>query len=144
MTPKEAWKIADDNLYDPQNGPLHEAILLLDKHFNEMPTIVVLCGSCKFKEHFIRQNFLETMKGNIVLSIGFFSHKEQETFEPTPEEKQMLDRLYFRKIDLAHEAVILNVGGYVGQSTRNEVNYAKSQNKVIRWLEPDRIPEDLR
>jgi len=49
--------------------------------------------------------------------------------------KAKLDELHLRKIDLADEVLILNVDGYIGESTRNELNYAKSKGKKIRFLE---------
>ncbi len=99
------------------------------------PTIVCLCGSTKFKSTFIQANFLETMRGNIVLSVGWFSHADKDIYAPTEKEKTELDELHFRKIDLADEVLILNLGGYIGESTRNELEYAKRQGKIIRFLE---------
>jgi hypothetical protein len=48
----------------------------------------------------------------------------------------MLDELHKRKIDLADEVFIINKGGYIGESTRSEIEYAKAHNKVITYLEP--------
>ena len=50
----------------------------------------------------------------------------------------MLDELHKRKIDLADEILVLNVGGYIGESTRSEIEYAKAHNKTIRYLEGDK------
>jgi hypothetical protein len=50
--------------------------------------------------------------------------------------KKMLDELHLRKIDLADEVLVLNVGNYIGQSTSREVEYAKKNSKTIRYLEP--------
>jgi cell division protein FtsB len=55
----------------------------------------------------------------------------------TPEDKQRLDELHKRKIDLADEVLILNVGGYIGESTKSELEYARANGKTIRFLEPD-------
>lgn len=109
------------------------------------PIIVCLCGSTKFKEEFIEfiaANFRETMAGRIVLSVGWFSHTDGEIYTPTKEEKKMLDDLHLRKIDLADEVLIINLGGYIGESTRREWQYAKKKLKLIRWLDPDRVPEE--
>jgi hypothetical protein len=99
------------------------------------PTIVCLCGSTKFKQQFIEANFRETMAGKIVLSVGFFSHADEIIYTPTDEEKNMVDELHKRKIDLADEVLILNVNGYIGESTKNEIEYAKQLGKCIRFLE---------
>jgi hypothetical protein len=103
------------------------------------PTVVCLCGSTRFKEAFDEANYLETMAGRIVLSVGFFMHatgnKHGESVGATPNQKIALDELHKRKIDLADEVLVLNVGGYIGDSTRSEIKYAEEHNKPIRWLE---------
>lgn len=50
--------------------------------------------------------------------------------------KTLVDEVHKRKIDLADEVFVVNVGGYIGDSTRSEVAYAVAQGKPIRWLEP--------
>lgn len=105
------------------------------------PKIVCLCGSTRFKEAFVKANRDETLKGNIVLSVGMFGH--QEGIDMNGEVKKRLDQLHFRKIDLAHEVLVLNVGGYIGESTRNEINYSLSKHKPIRYLEPILTQTDM-
>jgi hypothetical protein len=104
-----------------------------------MPRIVCLCGSTKFYEEFCRTNYEETMKGNIVLSVGFFMHKAAKSHGDkigiTGEQKMKLDQLHLRKIDLADEVLVINVGGYVGESTRHEINHAVATGKPVRYLE---------
>src|SRR5690348_336144 len=83
------------------------------------PRIVCLCGSTKFYKQYMQANFDETMKGNIVLSVGFFMHSASEldwakrehgeTIGITAEEKVKLDELHKRKIDLADEILVINV-----------------------------------
>ena len=51
--------------------------------------------------------------------------------------KESLDELHLRKIDLADEVFILNVGGYIGDSTRSELDYARAQGKPVKFLEPE-------
>lgn len=97
------------------------------------PTIVCLCGSTRFKDVFVAVNASETMAEKIVLSVGWFSHADGVTL--TANEKARLDELHLRKIDLADEVLILNVGGYVGESTQREIAYAYFCNKDVRWLE---------
>ena len=105
------------------------------------PKIICLCGSTRFYKTFQKANYEETMKGNIVLSVGFFPHSAQqvhgENIGITPEQKIKLDELHKRKIDLADEILILNVNQYIGDSTRSEMEYALSLgNKVVSFLEP--------
>lgn len=106
-----------------------------DRGKNMKPKIVCLCGSTKFKDAFIKANFDETMSGKIVLSVGWFSHFDGDIYTPTKQEKEALDELHKRKIDLADEVFILNLGGYIGESTRSELEYAKRHGKSIRFLE---------
>jgi hypothetical protein len=97
------------------------------------PTIVCLCGSTRFREAYEKAQKEETLAGKIVLTVGLFGHAEALDMEgPT---KKMLDELHLRKIDLADEILVLNVGGYIGESTRNEITYARLASKKIRWLE---------
>lgn len=103
------------------------------------PKIVCLCGSTRFYREFVKQNYLETMKGNIVLSVGFYPHASTEIYGQelgcSAEQKTMLDELHKRKIDLADEVFVLNVGAYVGESTTSEITYAALRGKAIRYLE---------
>jgi hypothetical protein len=105
----------------------------------QRPTVVCLCGSTRFYDVFQRANYEETMAGKIVLSVGFYPHSTEqahgETIGITPEQKQVLDELHMRKIDLADEVLILNVGGYIGESTARELAYARFLGKVVRFLE---------
>lgn len=100
------------------------------------PKIICLCGSTKFKKEFIAINFQETMKGHIVLSVGWFSHADGDIYTPTLDEKIALDELHKRKIDLADEVFVINKNGYIGESTRSEISYAEIQGKIISYIEP--------
>ncbi len=107
---------------------------------NPRPTIVCLCGSTRFYNEFREVNLRETLKGNIVLSIGIDTKSDDEALKIyTPaglaQVKAMLDELHLRKIDLADEILVLNVGGYIGESTRAEIRYAEEHGKAIRYLE---------
>lgn len=99
------------------------------------PIIICLCGSTRFKQAFIGANFRETMKGKIVLSVGWFSHADKDIYKVTKEEKVALDELHKRKIDLADEVLFLNVGQYMGESTISEYHYAVEKEKTIYFLE---------
>lgn len=106
------------------------------------PTAVCLCGSTRFKQQFIDTNFELTMAGRIVLTVGWFGHADGLIYTPTAEEKIALDELHKRKIDLADEIMVINVGGYVGESTRSEIAYALKTGKPVRWLEPGDVATD--
>jgi hypothetical protein len=103
------------------------------------PRVVCLCGSTRFKEAFDEATYQETMVGRIILSVGFFmratGNRHGESIGATPDQKIALDELHKRKIDLADEVLVLNVGGYIGQSTRSEIDYAVKHGKPVRYLE---------
>lgn len=110
------------------------------------PKIVCLCGSTKFKKAYEEANKSESLKGNIVLSVGCFTHHDKLDLEK--DQKQGLDDLHKKKIDMADEILVLNVKGYIGDSTKSEIKYAKEVGKTIRYLEDpkwygDGTDEDL-
>ncbi len=115
----------------------------------ERPTIVCLCGSTRFYGVFSKLNLEETLAGKIVLSIASDRQTEETIFDSMneielEELKQKLDKLHFQKIDLADEILVVNVGGYVGESTTREIFYAQENRKHVRWLEPENIPTHLK
>jgi hypothetical protein len=102
------------------------------------PPIVVLCGSTRFYQAFRRENLRLTLAGKIVLSIGCDTKADEDIADIRDMEqvKADLDELHKRKIDLADEVYVLNVGGYIGESTLSEIRYAMSTCKPVRYLEP--------
>ena len=96
--------------------------------------VVTLCGSTRFKEEFINTQKRLTLEGCIVISVGLFGHSgDQEVF--TDGVKEMLDDMHKRKIDMADEIFVINVGGYIGSSTKSEIEYAHANGKPVRYLE---------
>lgn len=98
------------------------------------PKIVCLCGSTRFKKEFVDKNYELTKQGIVVLTVGWFSHSKDVVSRPTEEEKIALDELYKRKIDLCDEVLVLNVNGYIGESTRSEIVYAEKLGRPVRYL----------
>ena len=96
--------------------------------------VITLCGSTKFKDEFLATQKKLTLEGYIVISVGLFGHSgDNEVW--TEGTKEMLDDMHKRKIDMADEIFVINKGGYIGESTRNEIEYAKAQGRVIKYLE---------
>jgi hypothetical protein len=98
-------------------------------------SVITLCGSTRFKEQFLEAQKRLTLEGNIVISVGLFGHSGDEEVW-TPGTKEMLDNMHKRKIDMADAIFIINVGGYIGSSTRSEIEYAKAYGKEVLYLEP--------
>ena len=93
--------------------------------------VITLCGSTKFKDQFMEVQKKLTLEGNIVISVGCFGHAGDKFSD---EQKFMLDDMHKRKIDIADEIFVINVGGYIGESTKSEIEYAKKHCKNINYL----------
>ena len=110
-------------------------------HKSTRPKIVCLCGSTRFSAAYQQANLEETLAGHIVLTIGSDTQSDAELFaDKTAEELATITRrlaaLHRHKIELADEILVLNVDGYIGDSTRSEIDYAIRLGKTIRYLEP--------
>jgi hypothetical protein len=107
-----------------------------------MTKIICLCGSTRFRSAFELANMHETLKGNIVISVGLFGHGDHPDGSRfltadgnmDHETKKMLDELHFCKIDLADEILVINIGNYIGESTKREIDYAKRHSKRVSYL----------
>ena len=103
--------------------------------------IITLCGSTRFKDDFLMAQKRLTLEGNIVISVGLFGHSgDKEVWDGMDEgtlskTKEMLDDMHKRKIDMADEIFVINKDGYIGDSTKSEIEYAKEHGKKIRYLE---------
>lgn len=102
--------------------------------------VITLCGSTRFKNEFIEVQKRLTLDGNIVISVGLFGHSgDDEVWEgmsdgTVTKTKEMLDDMHKRKIDMADEIFVINVGGYIGDSTKSEIEYAEKHGKIVRYL----------
>lgn len=103
--------------------------------------VITLCGSTRFREQFMQAQKDLTLQGYIVISVGLYGHSgDSEVWENMDEgtltkTKEMLDDMHKRKIDMADEIFVVNVGGYIGDSTKSEIKYAHENGKVVRYLE---------
>jgi len=96
--------------------------------------VITLCGSTRFKEAFLEAQKRLTLAGNIVISVGLFGHAvDDEVWREGT--KEMLDDMHKRKIDMADAIFVINVGGYIGESTRSEIEYAIKTGKAVLYLE---------
>lgn len=96
--------------------------------------VITLCGSTRFKDQFLEQQKRLTLEGNVVISVGLFGHSgDEEVWKPGM--KEMLDKMHLQKIDMADEIFVINVGGYIGESTKREIAYAESLGKKVNFLE---------
>ena len=99
--------------------------------------VITLCGSTRFKDQFLEAQKRLTLAGNIVISVGLFGHSGDDEVW-TEGTKEMLDDMHKRKIDMADRIYVINVNGYIGSSTRSEIEYARKKGKQVLCLEPDK------
>jgi hypothetical protein len=103
--------------------------------------VITLCGSTKFKDEFLKAQKDLSLKGNIVISVSLFGHSgDSEVWENMDEgtltkTKEMLDDMHKRKIDMSDEIFVINVNGYIGDSTKSEIEYAIKTGKKVNYLE---------
>ena len=92
--------------------------------------IITLCGSTKFEEKYREINAKLTLEGNVVISCGVFNYKN-----PDKEDKRyLLQAIHRKKIDMADEVFVINVDGYIGEHTQEEIDYCKNIGKPIKFL----------
>ena len=96
----------------------------------DRPEIVCICGSIRFADEMRAANRDLTLAGVIVVAPG----EAGEVI--TPEQKAALDALHLRKIDLADRVLVVNPGGYVGESTSREIAHARATGKPITFTDP--------
>lgn len=96
------------------------------------PPVVCICGSTRFRSEMAEANLWLTLDGNIVVAPGVFMHDGDAI---TDKQKTALDRLHFRKIDLAQSIYVVNPDGYIGESTQREIAYAERTGKPVAYLE---------
>lgn len=96
--------------------------------------VVTLCGSTRFKDEFIRAQKEWTLRGYIVLSVGLFGHSgDNEVWSEGT--KQQLDDMHKAKIEMSNAIYVINKGGYIGESTRSEIEWATELGKEIYYME---------
>jgi hypothetical protein len=121
---------------------LKVAEVVLRERGANRPKVICLCGSTRFTEQMLVVQWELTKKGNIVLSWcalpdSYFSGGDTAHVGDQEGVKEIVDELHKRKIDLADEVLVINVDGYIGESTASEIRYAVSQGKSIYWQYPE-------
>lgn len=94
--------------------------------------VITICGSTKFKDEILAAQRALTLQGNVVLSCPFFQHAEG--LEMSQEEYELLAKLHNTKIDMSDAIYVVNVNNYIGESVRDEIDYAMSKGKEIIYM----------
>jgi len=104
--------------------------------------VITLCGSTRFTSEMMITQWNLTKQGNVVMSWcalpNNYSGGEDKTHIGDQEGvKEIVDEVHKRKIDLSDEIFVLNIGGYIGESTISEIKYAMENNISVKYLEPE-------
>lgn len=99
----------------------------------DRPPIVCLCGSSRFAEELRALNRELTLAGTIVVAPAELGSTGGQI---TDEQKAALSALHLAKIDLADRVVVVNPGGYVGESTQREIRYARQTGRPVEYTDP--------
>lgn len=91
--------------------------------------IITVCGSYKFKKEMIEITEEMTLKGNCMLTPNELAKSNKDDY--TQEEALMIDKMHKEKIRLSDAILVVNVNNYIGNSTKSEIEFAKSLNKEI-------------
>ena len=94
--------------------------------------VITMCGSLRFEDVIKKCTEKLALEGNCVLSI-VYPTKDKDSY--TNEEIQILGKEHYKKIELSDAIFVVNKNGYIGESVKKEINYAKEHNKEIMYLE---------
>lgn len=98
--------------------------------------MVCICGSMRFYDEMMHQAQLATLEGYVVVMPHINVSSYDMPKSKLDELKSKLDKLHLKKIDLSSSVLVVNVGGYIGESTRKEIDYARSLGKRVGYLVP--------
>lgn len=111
---------------------------------NKRFKVIALCGSTRFKDEFIKTQEKLVLEGNIVLSVDIFSKADGISMPDNDIIISTLDEIHRVKIDVSDAIFVINKNGYIGKSTKSEIEYAKSLGKEIMYLEePNEENKDM-
>lgn len=98
--------------------------------------IITLCGSTRFEPYFHMWNEALSLAGHVVFGLASYpsTHGGNKNWY-TADEKRILDEVHFKKIEASWAILILNIDGYIGESTRNEIGHARHLEKSVYSVE---------
>ena len=159
LTPKQLRQIWDDTeSYDSMDdwrekvrsniaeAQLRKAIPIIEaearkaerERIKTAPPIICLCGSTMFTREMLIKQWELTKQGYIVVSWcalpdDYYEGEDKSHIGDKENVKELVDEVHKRKIDLCDEVFVLNIGGYIGESTASEISYAKKLGKPIKY-----------
>lgn len=111
----------------------------MDRSDPGFPEVICLCGSTRFTEQMLVKQWELTKAGCVVLSwcalpSWYFTDSDTTHIGDKEGVRDIVDEVHRRKIDLADTVLIMNIDGYIGESTRSEINYARACGKPIEYV----------
>ena len=132
------------NLWQFIEQKLIEAIKQAKIEENERPKIITIIGSTRYINEMSLIGWEFEKQGHIVLNPRLLpptyirkSNDDGRHAAESENVKEIIDKTYLHKVAMADEIFVVNINGYIGDSTRNELNHAIKLNKKIVWLEPE-------
>jgi len=104
--------------------------------------IITLCGSTRFKKEFEEAEKYLTLSGNIILTVGCFGHADNLYL--SDREKQALDELHRDKILMSDLVIVINKNGYVGDSTRAEIEFAQKRDIPVGYYYGETVKKEVK
>lgn len=102
----------------------------------ERPEVVCLCGSLRFAVEMIAASDQLALEGSIVLTPAFLTAVDNgDRPALSAEEREALGELHLRRIDLADRVLVVNPGGYLGESTQREIAHARAAGKAVSFTD---------
>jgi len=126
--------------YDPENKEQRCFRLAKPENAHKRPKVITLCGSTRFTREMLVLQWKLTKQGNIVLSWcavpdDYYKGPDKTHIGDQEGVKDIVDEVHKRKIDLSDEIQVLNIGGYIGSSTRSEIEYAIERGVPVKYME---------
>ena len=94
--------------------------------------IITLCGSTKFKKEFEEIMLAESLKGHIVFGPAGYNHADN--LKLLSRQKELVDQIHLDKVAISDEILVINKDGYIGESTKREIEYAECMGKKVRYF----------
>lgn len=92
--------------------------------------IITVCGSLRFFKEMMEITEKMELEGNCML-VPIYNPLKSNKDNYSDKDAIMLNKMHKERIKLSDAILVVNVNGYVGNSTKSEIEYAKALNKEI-------------
>ena len=96
---------------------------------------ITICGSLRFEDDVQYWHEQLAFAGHTIYCMVVLpSQKDGKKDWYTAEQKQTLDLLHLSKIQESDAIFVVDVDGYIGESTKREIEWAKMRRKYIYYM----------